>query len=86
MAIQLLRAPRVLTARGVGRSTHYKDVADGLFTRPVAIGPRAKAWPDFEVDALVRARIAGKSDDEIRRLVKSLEAKRMQAADETAAA
>lgn len=76
MAIQLLRAPLVLKARGIGRSSHYRDVSNGLFTRPIAIGPRAKAWPDFEVEALVRARIAGKTDDEIKRLVKTLEAKR----------
>jgi prophage regulatory protein len=48
MVNPLLRLPDVLKARGVRRSTHYKDVATGLFTRPVAIGLRAKAWPESD--------------------------------------
>lgn len=71
-----LRLPQVLQARGRSRSSHYADVADGLFTTPVKVGPRASAWPDYEVDALVRARIAGKNDGEIRVLVSELMAAR----------
>lgn len=55
----------------------YNAVRDGLFTKPVKIGPRASAWPDFEVKAIVRARIAGQSDDEIRELVNRLHQKRV---------
>lgn len=56
----------------------YNDIRAGLFTRPVAIGQRAKAWPDYEVKAIVRARIAGQSEDEIRELVRRLHAKRTE--------
>lgn len=55
----------------------YNAIRTGLFTKPVSIGQRAKAWPDYEVKAIVRARIAGKSDDEIRELVKRLHEKRV---------
>jgi prophage regulatory protein len=55
----------------------YNAIRAGLFTRPVAIGQRAKAWPDYEVKAIVRARIAGQSDEEIRELVNRLHAKRV---------
>ena len=72
----LLRLPGVLVLRGVGRSTHYNDVATGLFTRPVAVGQRARAWPASEVNAINGARIAGKGDAQIRTLVKHLEGKR----------
>ena len=54
----------------------YNAVRDGLFTRGVAIGQRAKGWPDYEVSQINSARIAGKSDAEIRELVKTLHAKR----------
>ena len=54
----------------------YNRIRDGLWTRPVAIGQRAKAWPDYEVKAIVRARIAGQTDDEIRELVNRLHEKR----------
>jgi len=58
-------------------TTIYNAVRDGLFTKPVKIGPRASAWPDYEVKAIVRARIAGQSDDEIRELVNRLHQKRV---------
>ena len=50
----------------------YNAIRAGLFTRPVAIGQRAKAWK-----AITRARIAGQSDEEIRELVNRLHAKRV---------
>lgn len=56
----------------------YTDVKNGLLTPPVSIGQRAKAWPDHEVHAVVLARIAGKSRDEICGLVKALVAKRSE--------
>ena len=56
----------------------YNAIRAGLFTKPVAIGQRAKAWPDYEVRAIVRARIAGQTEDEIRELVKRLHTKRVE--------
>ena len=47
-----------------------------MFPKPVAIGARAVGWPANEVDAVVAARISGKSESEIRALVKTLEAAR----------
>jgi len=75
--VKLLRLPVVLQARGRGRASHYADIGKGLFTRPVNIGPHSVGWPDYEVEELNRARIAGKSDDEIRTIVKQLEAYRL---------
>jgi prophage regulatory protein len=76
----LERLPAVLAARGRRKSAHYGDVAAGLFTRPVHVGARSVAWPRHEVEAINAARIAGKSDDEIRELVRRLEAERKAAA------
>jgi len=42
----------------------------------VSLGGRAVGWPSDEIDTLNAARIAGKSDDEIRELVGKLEAAR----------
>lgn len=72
----LFRLPTVLAARGKSRSAHYLDIQRGLFTRPVAIGARAVGWPASEVEALNVARIAGKTDEDIRNLVAKLEADR----------
>jgi hypothetical protein len=52
----------------------------GLWTKQVKLGPRAVGWPAHEVAALNAARIAGKTDDEIRALVVKLHAARKNAA------
>ncbi len=72
----ILRLPAVLGGRGRSRSAHYFDIQQGLFTHAVKIGPRAVGWPANEVDTLNAARIAGKSESEIRELVSTLEAAR----------
>ena len=80
MTNTILRLPTVLHHRGRSRSAHYLDIQQGLFTRPVAIGLRAVGWPASEVSALNAARIAGKTDAEIRALVAKLEASRYASA------
>lgn len=75
----LLRLPAILKRRGRSRSSHYADIKAGLFVTPVLIGLRATGTPDNEVDALNAARIAGKSEHEIRALVVKLEAARKSA-------
>lgn len=79
MSHKILRLPVVLEKRGRSRSSHYLDIQLGLYTRPVLIGLRAVGWPEHEVDKLNNARIAGKSNDEIRELVLKLEAARKAA-------
>ena len=77
--LRLLRLPVVLNERGRSRSAHYLDIQQGLFTQPVQIGSRAVGWPSSEVAAINAARIAGKTDGEIRALVTKLEAARKSA-------
>lgn len=73
MTHHILRLPAVKTATGLSRSTLYLRIAHGVFTHPVSLGGRAVGWPMHEVDALNAARIAGKSETEIRELVLKLE-------------
>jgi prophage regulatory protein len=82
MAPTILRLPEVLRLRGRSRSTHYADIQQGLFTSQVPIGARAVGWPEHEVTAINAARIAGKSDAEIRELVFRLEAARKKGSGE----
>jgi len=76
MAIRMLRLPSVLERAGHKRSSHYAKVASGLWTPPVSISSRSVAWPEDECEALLAARVAGQSDDEIRTLVTRLIAAR----------
>ncbi|MGZ5050461.1 MAG: helix-turn-helix transcriptional regulator [Methylobacter sp.] len=73
----LLRRPVVEQATGDGRSTLYRKIKSGLFTKPVPIGGARVAWPQNEVQAIIDARIAGKTEDEIKALVIELEAARV---------
>ena len=73
----ILRRRPVETQTGYSRSTLYMRIAQGLFTKPVRLGTRTVGWPAAEVASLNAARIAGRSDREIRALVKELERARV---------
>jgi prophage regulatory protein len=77
MEFRLDRIDYVLARRGCEKSKHYTDVQHGVFTPPVHVG-RASTWPRHEVDALIRAQIAGASDAQLRALVKHLVAQRSE--------
>lgn len=75
----ILRLPEVKQILGHrADASIYNAIRAGLFTTGVAIGQRAKGWPDYEVQAIAAARVAGKSDAEIRDLVTRLHAKRAE--------
>lgn len=76
LAYCLLRRTAVEQITGYSRSTIYRKIKCGLFSRPISIGGDRVAWPQSEVEALNKARIAGKSDAEIKQLVVELEAAR----------
>ena len=76
MAHTILRIPAVKSESGLSRSTIYLRIAQGLWTKPVNLGARAVGWPSDEVAAINAARIAGKTDEEVRALVAKLEAAR----------
>ena len=54
----------------------YTRIKDGLFTQPVKTGARCSAWPKHEIEVIKAARVAGKTDDEIRSLVNTLHEQR----------
>lgn len=72
----ILRLPAVKSESGLSRSTIYLRIAQRQWTKPVSLGARAVGWPSSEVAAINAARIAGKSEQEIRDLVEKLEAAR----------
>lgn len=80
MVHSILRLPAVKAESGASRSTIYLRIQQGLWPRPVKLGPRSVGWPASEVAAINSARIAGFPDDEIRKLVVKLEAARKSAA------
>ena len=79
MKYTILRIPAVKSESGLSRSTIYLRIAQGRWTKPVSLGARAVGWPSDEVAAINAARIAGKTDEEVRALVAKLQAARKAA-------
>jgi prophage regulatory protein len=77
--MNLLRIPDVKKASGLARPTIYRDIKRGTFPKPVKLGT-VSAWPEREVHSIINARVAGKSDDDIRQLVVQLHEQRTNAA------
>ena len=79
--MSILRMPAVKAETGHrSHASIYTAIKAGLFTSGVAIGQRSKGWPSDEVKAINAARIAGKSEAEIKELVNRLHAKRLELA------
>jgi prophage regulatory protein len=78
-ALTILRRKQVEALTGLSRTTIYDRAHAGLMPKPVSLGGHAVGWPSDEVHSVIGAMIAGKSKDEIRTLVKSLEEARKRA-------
>lgn len=79
--MSILRMPAVKAETGHrSHASIYNAIKAGLFTTGVAIGQRSVGWPDTEIYAINAARIAGKSETEIKELVIRLHAKRTELA------
>lgn len=72
----LMRIEQALIFTAEKRSSYYAKAARSLMPMPVKLGPRACAIPVRELEAVNAARIAGKTDDEVRALVVRLHAER----------
>jgi prophage regulatory protein len=79
--MSIFRMPAVQAETGHrSHASIYNAIKAGLFTKPVQIGQRSVGWPSDEVLAINAARIAGKSETEIKELVNRLHAKRTELA------
>jgi len=59
----ILRRKQVELRTGLARSTIYQYIKDGVFPKPVPLGPRAVGWVEAEVSAWITARIKAVRDD-----------------------
>ncbi|HBO5256679.1 TPA: AlpA family phage regulatory protein [Pseudomonas aeruginosa] len=82
--LALIRQADVSRKFGAARPTIYEWMAEGLFPRPLKLGPKFAAWPEHECNAILAARIQGKSKDEIRALVIELTEARQRISVEVA--
>jgi len=76
MPTRVLRLPAVLERTGYSRSGLYARISAGLFPRPIALGARAAAWPEHEIEAVIAAQIRESDDAQLRAVVSGLHAER----------
>lgn len=75
----ILRMPAVKAETGYrSHASIYAAIKCGLFVKPVSISQRSVGWPDYEILALNKARIAGQSEAQIKELVNRLHAERSE--------
>jgi len=77
--ITFKRAKDARAQFGIANSTLYDWIERGLMVPGVQLGIRSVAFPAHELNAIAAARCAGKSEDDIRALVRDLVAARAQA-------
>lgn len=76
MANSLLRLPQVAAKTGQSKSGIYLQIKNGLFPKPIAIGQRARAWLESDIEALIQAWMSDASAQEIRQLISARQANR----------
>lgn len=48
--MRLIKLRDIMACTGLGRSTLYKHMSEGLFPKPVSLGERAVAWVESEIE------------------------------------
>ena len=76
---QFIRLDLVSKQTTLSKPFLRNNIAKGLFPSPVKLGERLSVWLQSEVTAIMNARIAGNSNEDIKALVLELEAARKNA-------
>ena len=58
--MKFLRIKDVLARRGCCRAHLYREIAAGEFPAPIKLSPRMAVWPESDVDAWFREKLAGR--------------------------
>lgn len=81
-ATRILRLAEVLDRYGKKETATRDAIAAGLFPRFVNLGGKCIGLPEHELELIIRARIAGLPDDEIRKLVERIHSDRARIGNE----
>lgn len=66
---RIIRKPEVLNLLGFSKSTLHLRINEGLLPPPISLGQRASGYIEHEVQAVLKAMIAGQSQEQIKQLV-----------------
>jgi prophage regulatory protein len=76
MTLQIVKLPTLLKNHCISRSTAFSQINEGLLPPSISLGERSKGFIFSELNAVLTARVAGKSNEEIKELVNALVAQR----------
>ena len=79
--MRFIREAQLNEKTGQSNAKNRRDVQHGLLPPSIRYGLRNIVWPEHEIDAVIAARIAGKTDEEIREFVTKLVKARTKALD-----
>lgn len=78
--IKVIRKPEVLALTGLSNASIYRLINDNLLPPPFSLGCRSVGWYAFEIESIIKARAAGKTQEEIKTLVtEQLQARKLAA-------
>ena len=70
--LNIIRLFEVAKRFGLAKSSTHDRILQGLIPPPISLGGRAKGYVESEIDAVLKAMIAGKTEAEIKTLVLEL--------------
>tara|TARA_R110001606_G_scaffold399267_1_gene583102 strand:- start:4472 stop:4750 length:279 start_codon:yes stop_codon:yes gene_type:complete len=80
--LKVIRKPQVCDLAGMSNTSLFEQTRAGIFPPPISLGARAVGFFLHEVQAVLVARSVGKSDDDIKLIVKALIKQREQSAND----
>lgn len=80
--LKIIRKPEIKLLTGLSTTSQFEQIRDGLLPKYINLGARSVGLFEHEVQALLAARAAGKSKDEIREIVKALIKQRQTCAND----
>lgn len=79
--LKILRKPEACALSGLSNTSIFEQTKAGLFPPVIKLGARAAGFLEHEVIAVVTARAAGHTNEQIKSLVNSLVIQRQSAAN-----
>jgi prophage regulatory protein len=79
---KVIRKSELKALTGLSNTSYFEQINKGLTVPFFSIGARAVAVFEDEITIVITARAAGKSDDEIRQIVKALVKQRETSAND----
>ncbi|HCB16553.1 MAG TPA: transcriptional regulator [Alteromonas sp.] len=79
-SLKIMRKPEVLSLLCVSETSLYRQINGKTFPPSFSLGCRAVGWYEHEINAVIKARAAGKTEAEIKALVNNLISARIEAA------